>query len=811
MDEHQSSHTALIGQYPISRDVASLTLLCACVIAFAGEMVWDDKVPFFRDLNNYFYPLRYSLAEAFAKGEVPLWNRHMAMGFPLLADIQTGTFYPPHLLFRVLSFFDAVRVCFVSHYFTAASGAYFLCRHWGLDRYQALIGALLFFLGGTTVSMINLLNHFQSAVWLPWAMLFWEKLLGQLSWGRFIIFVLVLVCQLLAGSPEIFAMSAALIWLRGLCVAVGNPARKLAQVTIWLAAANLTAIVLGAVQILPTAELILSSRRQEGIPFIEAAGWSLHPWTLLNLLFLDKRIDMGLGDATQMFFGRDIPFFVSYYFGAIFVPCLFVWLWLAASKERIFLGALILGSLVLAFGRYTPVYPFLYDHVAIFRSFRFPEKLFFLTQALVLVAAIRGLHFCLKSHDRHVGWLAFGFYAGLLSVVYLLVRSNPEALWNFVVQQKAVPVPLQYSISNTAASLVSLERQLGFAFVLLALFLLCKMKYLNEGLFNTLLVGVVFCDLAWAHQPFQYLLKPQTILHKPKVVEAKVGSPSRVFYYPQGRNLHPSTFLIRKPVTTPFSEIATTVASNLLPNFGLFYGIDYLQDINALAKDSYIEFLRYANPLAPEDQIRLLAALNVRHVISFKALDVANLTLIRHFPEHPSFLYEVDGVVPRTYVVQGNQIETTPKQMMAQFTKPGFDSSKTVFVDHVIPINASDNFTARSEIVNYGNRSVVLRSISNGPGVLVLADSYFPGWRVFVDGMEDKLLRTNYFFRGVAIPAGEHRVEFRYEPMSFTIGLWISLAMTTALAVVSLILLARTRRRIADIRSRKELAPAVVT
>jgi len=71
--------------------------LVAMVVWFSHEMVWDGKIPFFRDLGVYFYPLRFSVAESFKVGELPLWDRHMSMGFPLLADFQSGAFYPPHL------------------------------------------------------------------------------------------------------------------------------------------------------------------------------------------------------------------------------------------------------------------------------------------------------------------------------------------------------------------------------------------------------------------------------------------------------------------------------------------------------------------------------------------------------------------------------------------------------------------------------------------------------------------------------------------------------------------------------------------
>jgi uncharacterized membrane protein YfhO len=51
---------------------------------------------------------------------------------------------------------------------------------------------------------------------------------------------------------------------------------------------------------------------------------------------------------------------------------------------------------------------------------------------------------------------------------------------------------------------------------------------------------------------------------------------------------------------------------------------------------------------------------------------------------------------------------------------------------------------------------------------------YYPGWVAFVDGRPAALLHADYAFRAVAVEAGKHAVEFRYQPRSFQIGLWVS-------------------------------------
>jgi Bacterial membrane protein YfhO len=89
------------------------------------------------------------------------------------------------------------------------------------------------------------------------------------------------------------------------------------------------------------------------------------------------------------------------------------------------------------------------------------------------------------------------------------------------------------------------------------------------------------------------------------------------------------------------------------------------------------------------------------------------------------------------------------------------------------------------QVVDYRNERVDVRAATDGGGYLVLTDAYYPGWKAYVDGKETRVLRADYLFRAVAVPPGEHLVEFRYQPQSFQIGRAISLA-ALAIAVVAL-------------------------
>jgi uncharacterized membrane protein YfhO len=77
--------------------------------------------------------------------------------------------------------------------------------------------------------------------------------------------------------------------------------------------------------------------------------------------------------------------------------------------------------------------------------------------------------------------------------------------------------------------------------------------------------------------------------------------------------------------------------------------------------------------------------------------------------------------------------------------------------------------------------------------LLVVAESYYPGWRATIDGHPVNILRANYLSQGLAIWPGKHVVEFKYEPGSFRYGALISLAGLASLAALGAWALLRTK------------------
>ena len=152
-------------------------------------------------------------------------------------------------------------------------------------------------------------------------------------------------------------------------------------------------------------------------------------------------------------------------------------------------------------------------------------------------------------------------------------------------------------------------------------------------------------------------------------------------------------------------------------------------------------------------------------------------------------LYENLALLPRAFLVQRLRLVDSPQAALGALKDPAFEPSKEAVAirsDWAGPVPSWDGEAAgvgTVEVVEYRPEHVALKARLDQPGLLVLTDAYYPGWTVWVDGQEQPLRRVDYLFRGVVLTAGEHRIDFRYEPTSFRTGLLISLASLLALTL----------------------------
>ena len=155
--------------------------------------------------------------------------------------------------------------------------------------------------------------------------------------------------------------------------------------------------------------------------------------------------------------------------------------------------------------------------------------------------------------------------------------------------------------------------------------------------------------------------------------------------------------------------------------------------------------------------------------------------------------------LPRAYFVPNARAVENPDDILDLLGKPRFRARRQVLLEtsQGAVTRRGGKSTPKKATVNIRTpdpETVLLEVFTGQPGFVVLTDSWYPGWRVTVDGREAKLYRANYLFRAVEVDAGHSTVAFRYEPESFYKGAQISGAFLLAILLSGAWLVFRRQR-----------------
>jgi hypothetical protein len=139
-------------------------------------------------------------------------------------------------------------------------------------------------------------------------------------------------------------------------------------------------------------------------------------------------------------------------------------------------------------------------------------------------------------------------------------------------------------------------------------------------------------------------------------------------------------------------------------------------------------------------------------------------------------LYRYTKSPTRYYSLNTAVFAANDAQAMQLVLGPDFDPSSAVILTGTSPkiTQSTADVAVPAQIVKEEDTDIVLKVNRQQPGYLVMSRTYFPGWKVKVNGETKPLLKANYAFNAVEVGAGESNVEFYYEPDSFKYGLLIS-------------------------------------
>lgn len=779
-------------------------ILLAPLLFTARTMFWGTS-------SLQFVPWRHFAWETIREGILPLWNPLVGMGAPLLANHQSALLYPPNWLLFLLDEIGGVAwaawgqgLLVALHLAWAGAGLYILGSRLGLSDLAKSIAGLAFGLSGYLVARSGFLSINSAVAWLPWVLVY------SVSTGnRIKIFhqqttklAIVISLQLLSGHAQTswYTILLAIMW-SGMWNWHTAHSRNAKNDKWWslmivlkrvlhewgrLGLAIGAALMLSAIQWIPTGEYLLQSQRSNAVEYDFAMTYSFWPWRILTLL------------APGMFgspVSGDYWGYGNYWEDAIYVGLLPFLLGISIlvktaknmfklrdserpgidtgelikEKSPRFLLLLILVSLVLALGERTPVYPWLYKHIPTVAMFQAPTRLsIWAVFAFALLAAI-GVDSWQRPTGRGLYWSRLGT-AGSFAITL-----GAGLTWLFLGEVsptfiRATALTGLFGMGAGILTLTAPSNEASHAYKYnnrkrvwewgVAAFVMADLLIVNWGL----IPGV--------EQNF-YTLPLES--HNPGLNPSQEG---RIFI-PESDEYALKFERFFRFDNFEIEEDWLNLREVMLPNINMLADIPSANNFDPLVPGRYNRWMEALNQNTRQnDQAKYEMLLNLMAVSVVEIMDHSD-------PLGVSF-HERSGMARARWVPCGQPAsseEIAEHLIFNELVNHDLEVVLELDSQALIPVCSKNEVPeSRVEIASETPNQIEIFAETAVEGWLVLADVWYPGWRAYLDNDQVSIYRANYLFRAVQLPAGVHRVSFVYDPLSFRIGALASMIAWIAIA-----------------------------
>ncbi len=675
---------------PIRRSEWLVALVAAVglTVVFWGAL-WSGGGVVGGDTYTYFLPQKQFLAERLQAGELPRWNNRSGLGYPLVAESQTGVFYPPNLvLYRWLDLQTAYNASHLLHYIAAFVLMWRLSRELGIAPVGALLAALVYVYGWFPPRLC-LEWAIVGGCYLPGVLLFAERFLKrrekEISDFRFQISDLVILAgmlalQMLSGHFHLaFITQLTLVGYVALRLTlgrgIGEPQLRTFGMTL---GAIVLALVIAAPQLLPTWELKRNSQRQTTT---------------------SREFDPGYGHIPPMYLTQVVASWWFWYLDDIDRD---------RALEQMKLGSIESGTNQVEAHLYFGLLPL----------------------GLILVAAA---HLGLRARfmDRATAiWLLLALCGVLYATGWLIPATRHLPGFSFfrgpgrfgIVTTLAVAVLAGRALGLVCENLTTTRRWLACGVMLgltgLDLFVVGRVVNYSE-MFFTAPLGEL------EGSPIRQLLAD----------DARAGGSSRTR---ESSERSPTT----RSLTTSASEIRPVRLYAPGPNLTNLLGVSSVPEYLGLGPSEYYDERTKARPferLTPEF-LDWAEGCGITHLLSFSPQPSGAF--------EPRLRERFRGIDPFLHTAWGRSLN-----------EPLFLYELTQSRGRVV---LSDPDAGTVRITEYSANLVVLDVQTTRATTVILRDLFYPGWTVTIDGQPATSQRFEELFRGVAIEAGRHRVEWQF-------------------------------------------------
>ena len=364
-----------------AKDVWAIAFLVVLVALFFGEVLFHDRVYYGGDLARIYLPQRVALHEAIGQRQLPLWSSRLGAGYPLAAEGETGALYPPNwFTYALLSPELGLTVSLLAHFGIGWLGLYVFARELSLSRGAAILAGTVWTFGGFNVAHLSHASITTVAAWYPWMFALTHGLLHDdvpaRRWRWALGLAMVVGLQFLAGHAQISLLGLLAVTTYALYVTWPAARRRgIARLSLWLGALALGTL-LGLPQILASLELSTLSQRAGGLEESFFTSYSFHP-LLLSTYLSPFLLGNPYPDGSIELMG---------YVGLLPLALAATALRRQTRRKRGFFLLLAAAGLVLALGRWNPLYRYL-RHVPVLGLFRVPARyLYWVTFSLAILA-----------------------------------------------------------------------------------------------------------------------------------------------------------------------------------------------------------------------------------------------------------------------------------------------------------------------------------------------------------------------------------------------------------------------------------------